>query len=112
MPGIQSNTIATMVAATLIREAREQSGLTLRALAAAAGTSHSTLSAYEHGSKEPSLATLDRVLAAAGARLSLETTQRSATGSRRGDELADVLDLAELFPAEHSERLDYPVFGR
>lgn len=98
--------------AALIRDERSRSGLTLRALASAAGTSHSTLSAYEHGTKEPSLATLERILTAAGARLSLGVVQRLAPSEQRGDELEQVLDLAEQFPADHAPRLEYPVFGR
>ena len=30
----------------------------------------------------------------------------------RGQELEDVLELAEMFPARHSQTLDAPVFGR
>ena len=34
------------------------------------------------------------------------------TSKDRGQELEDVLELAEMFPARHSETLDAPVFGR
>ena len=53
----------------LLRSARLQAGLTLRQLAAAAHTSHSTLAAYETGAKCPTVETLNRIVEAAGFRL-------------------------------------------
>jgi transcriptional regulator with XRE-family HTH domain len=53
----------------LIVRARTWAGLGQTELAARAGTSRPTLSAYEHGRKAPTADTLERVLAAAGARL-------------------------------------------
>lgn len=103
-----------MNAATTIRAARARSRLTLRALAQAAGTSHATLSAYEQGRTVPSVATLDRIVRAAG--FALETTLARrvdpAEPMPRGEELAAVLDLAEAFPARHATALTYPPFGR
>lgn len=46
--------------------ARRSAGLTQAALARLAGTSQSTLSAYERGTKSPSLAVADRIIEAAG----------------------------------------------
>lgn len=54
---------------TVLTEAREAAGLSKAALAARAHTSRSTLSAYEHGRVSPTLATAERILAAAGHRL-------------------------------------------
>jgi transcriptional regulator with XRE-family HTH domain len=103
-----------MDAGTTIRSARLRAGLTLRELAARAGTSHSTLSAYEHGLKDPSVATIDRVVRAAGFRLDAALYRRITRVGElsRGDELAAVLELAESFPARHTAQLGYPVFGR
>lgn len=67
-----------MDAATLIRSTRENSGLSQSALAARAGTSQPAVSRYESGTSSPSVETLDRLLAAMGARLELV-----AEGSRR-----------------------------
>lgn len=103
-----------MEPALLIRHCRQAAGLSLRALAERAGTSHSALAAYEAGRKTPGLATLERILRAAGFELALRV--RPAIGgadpAARGRELADVLHLAEQFPARHAARLRYPVFGR
>jgi transcriptional regulator with XRE-family HTH domain len=101
-------------AAATLRLARARSGLTLRALAERAGTSHATLSAYEHERVVPTVATLDRIVRAAGFALDASLARRAGEGEpmARGDELAAVLDLAEAFPARHAPRLEFPPFGR
>src|SRR5919108_733121 len=68
-----------------VGRARLRAGLTQHALAARAGTSQATISAYESGRKRPSLETLERVLAATGARLEVVTDgrRRVRTPSRR-----------------------------
>jgi transcriptional regulator with XRE-family HTH domain len=85
--------------------------LTLRELAARAGTSHSTLSAYENGRVEPGTDTLERIARAAGFTITLDTSRRFS-GDARARELLAVLDLAAEFPARHSPTLRYPPFGR
>ncbi len=102
-----------MDAATTIRTARRRSGLTLRGLAARAGTSHSTIAAYESGSKVPNTATFERIVRAAGFAMDTTLHRRvEADGLARGDELIAVLELAAQFPARHRPTLDCPVFGR
>ena len=54
---------------TLVAEARQSSGLSQGDVARRAGTSRPTLSAYEHGQRNPTLDTLERVLAANGQKL-------------------------------------------
>ena len=103
-----------MDAGNAIRRARLRAGLTQHALAARAGTSQATISAYESGRKQPSLATLDRVLAATGARLEVVPGERAVrTPSRRelervGRTLRDVMELAEALPAKHARALEFP----
>jgi transcriptional regulator with XRE-family HTH domain len=101
-------------AAVTLRRVRLRSGLSLRALAARADTSHSTLSAYEAGRKVPTVETLDRIVRAAGFELGVELTPAVGGTDRttRGRELADVLDLAEQFPTRHAAKLAFPVFPR
>ena len=84
-------------AARLLRSARLQAGLTLRQLAAAAHTSHSTLAAYETGAKCPTVETLNRIVEAAGFRLEGRLSDPAEPFDReaRGRELVDVLELAE-----------------
>ena len=86
-----------MDAARLLRSARLQAGLTLRQLAAAAHTSHSTLAAYETGAKCPTVETLNRIVEAAGFRLEGRLSDPAEPFDRvaRGRELVDVLELAE-----------------
>ena len=98
--------------AALLQLARRRSGLTLRQLARRAGTSHSTLSAYEHGRKDPTARTVERVLRAAGFTAEVELVPLPAGDpADRGRELVAVLELAEQFPARFGPVLDYPRFG-
>src|SRR5688500_14813170 len=99
----------------LIVEARRSSGLSLRELAARAGTSHSTLSAYERGKVAPSVDTLERVLDAAGFAIEIDAVRRIRRTEHleRGVELWMVLELAASFPARpRATSLDAPRFGR
>jgi transcriptional regulator with XRE-family HTH domain len=57
------------VSSSLLAAVRDQAGLSQTELAARAGTSRPTLSAYEHGRISPTLDTFERILAAAGYRL-------------------------------------------
>jgi transcriptional regulator with XRE-family HTH domain len=99
-------------AASLLRRAREISGLTLRHLAERAGTSHSTLSAYEAGHVNPSMHTLQRIVRAAGFGLTIELVPIvDYPADDRGDELVQVLELAAQFPARHTRDLRFPPFG-
>jgi transcriptional regulator with XRE-family HTH domain len=101
-----------MDAGLIIRTARRQSELSLRALAARAGTSHATLSAYESGRVDPTTTVFLRIIRATGH--SLESTLLEAPldveGLPRGDELIAVLELAEQFPARHAPKLEFPLF--
>lgn len=103
-----------MNAAEVIRTVRLRADLTLRALATRAGTSHSTIAAYESGAKTPSASTLDRIVQAAGFALDRELSLRVRGNDRldRGTELAAVLELAAEFPARHTPTLEFPVFGQ
>lgn len=95
----------------LLRQCRRHAGQSLRAAAAAAGTSHATWSAYEHERLTPSADTLDRLVRATGSVLDVAIVGRIADPTR-GAELEAVLDLAEQFPARHDAELRAPVFGR
>jgi transcriptional regulator with XRE-family HTH domain len=103
-----------MDAATTLRDARQSAGMTQAALAARAGTSQATISAYESGRKEPSLTTLSRLLAATGMQLTVQpapppvrrpTPTELAESGRR---LADVLELAAALPTRHTPTLRFP----
>ena len=90
----------------LIRNAREQRGLSQRALAERAGVEQSTIARIELGDSAPAYSTVIRLLDAAGFRLlepqpSIPTLTEAATG---GDELdwtmlRSVTDLAERDPS-------------
>jgi transcriptional regulator with XRE-family HTH domain len=101
-----------MDAATTLRRVRRDAGLTLRALATRAGTSHATLAAYEAGRSIPRVDTLDRILRAAGYATDITAAPRpDATEAQRrakGEELREALELAAVFPARHAARLTFP----
>lgn len=58
--------------ALLLRQARHAASMQQQELAGVSGTSRTTLSAYEHARKSPTLETAGRILDAAGFRLALE----------------------------------------
>jgi transcriptional regulator with XRE-family HTH domain len=101
-----------MDAGLIIRTARGKSKLSLRALAARAGTSHATLSAYENDRVDPTTAVLSRIVAAAGYSIeaNLLGSPPDLDGMQRGEELIAVLELAEQFPARHAPALEFPPF--
>ncbi|MCP5181742.1 MAG: helix-turn-helix transcriptional regulator [Pseudomonadales bacterium] len=101
-------------AATVLRNARLKSGLSLREAARRAGTSHATLLAYENGEKHPSIVTYMRILEACGYAVDITLSRRirERDGLARGDELVQVLRLAAAFPARASRELNLPVFAR
>ena len=97
-----------------LREARRRGRLTQAELAERAGTSQAAISAYENGRKQPSVETLARLLAAAGARLSVELDHQPvlrpspAQEARAGRTLLDVIALAEKLPTRHERELRFP----
>ena len=103
-----------LTGARLLRQARDQAGITLRELARRAGTSHPTVHAYESGTKVPSVATFLKLLDACGFAVDFDLSPRIRwqDGMARGDELEAVLKLAGQFPAKVSRYMDYPMFGR
>ena len=96
-----------MDAASLLRTARSRAGLSQRALAAAAGTSQSAVAAIEAGRKQPTVATLERLLHAAGTEL-VPADEEQAALLRRGRRLEDVLHLAEALPFRREGGLRFP----
>ncbi len=102
-----------IVSAQVLKRARTAAGLSVRELARRAGTSHPTVLAYENGRKAPSVAVFLRLLEACGfaVELELEKRIREADGLERGEELRQVLELAEQFPSKMSRHLDTPRFG-
>ena len=96
-----------MDAGALLRAARIRAGLSQRALAEAAGTSQPAVAAIESGSKQPTVATMDRLLRAAGTEL-VAASPEDAALLRRSRRLEDVLHLAEALPFRRDGGLRYP----
>jgi transcriptional regulator with XRE-family HTH domain len=96
------------VAGDLIGAVRRQSRLSQAELARRTGIQRSVLSAYEHGRRQPAVAALARIAAAAGLELCLGPAPDRAEVVRAGKILAQVLDLAEQLPYRPSRQLAYP----
>jgi transcriptional regulator with XRE-family HTH domain len=102
-----------MNAASAVQKAREHAGLSKRELARRAGTSPAAIVAYESGSRDPTVGTLARLVAATGAQCEIEVDAGPArpdpwTCARR---LEQVLELAEHLPRRRpSSRLEFPPF--
>ena len=97
----------------LLRQARLEAKLSLREVARRAATSHATLSAYEHNKKTPSVATFLRILEMCSYSVDIELRPRirERHGLDRGEELAQVLELAEQFPSNPLKYIEFPRFG-
>ncbi len=92
-----------------IVEARRRAGLSQRALARRVGTSQATISAYESGRKQPTVTVLERLLGATGRRLRAVPDERTADElSRAGEQLVEVITLAEALPFRRDPTLAYP----
>ena len=96
-----------MDAAVIVKAARRRAGLTQSQLAERAATTQSAIAAYESGSKQPSMATLKRLVAGAGLSIAwslapvqsmVSATVEAMAGSlHRHDEHAALRLAAELW---------------
>lgn len=92
-----------------IREARRGAGLSQRALAARISTSQATISAYESGRKQPTVAVLERLLTATGRRLQAVPDGPSAGDlTQAASRLVEAVTLAEALPFRRDRTLSYP----
>jgi uncharacterized protein len=96
------------VAGDLIAQIRRTAGLSQVDLARRSGLQQSVLSAYEHGRRQPSVAALARIAAAAGMGLDLTPSRNAAAEEHAGRVLAQVLELAEALPYRPHNELAYP----
>lgn len=103
--------------AAVLRTARRRSGLTQAQLAARVGTSQPVISAYEHGLRDPSVATLRRLVAGTGESLLVTLSERTpdlptlATPTDHAAALVDVLLLADAVPRRRKPER-HPSFPR
>lgn len=96
-----------LVAGQLLRKARSRREWTQAEFARRAGIPASQLCAYETAAKQPSAATLARILAVAGVELTASTPD--AERLRQGRDLVEVLGLVDAMPpADLAAR---PMFG-
>jgi transcriptional regulator with XRE-family HTH domain len=99
-------------AAVLLQEARRRSGLSRRQLAERGGTSASTLSAYESGASVPSVATLGRLLWAAGFEVEANLRPVPPIDERElAEKIEALLSFVDALPRRRRGPLRYPEFG-
>ena len=90
--------------AAVIKGVRRRQGLTQADLARRAGTSQPVISAYEHGRRDPTYATLRKLVEAGGERLRLDAAvppsdiPPAADAQEHARRLLDVLSLADAIP--------------
>lgn len=95
-------------AAHLLAQIRSGSGLSQAELARRAGLDRSVLNAYERRRRQPSVAALSRIAAAAGMELYVGAARGSIADEHAGKVLAQVLDLAGALPYRPRDELEYP----
>ena len=100
---IRSAILGAVKAAVVIKAARRRAGLTQSQLAERAATTQSAIAAYEGGSKQPSVATLNRLVAGAGFSVAwslapaasiVSATVEAVADSLHGDDEHEALRLA------------------
>jgi transcriptional regulator with XRE-family HTH domain len=96
------------LAATLLADIGQRSGLTHAELARRAGLDRSALSAYAHGRRQPSVAALGRIAKAAGLKLEMVPERNDLPTEHAGRVLSQVLDLAGSMPYRPRPELEYP----
>jgi transcriptional regulator with XRE-family HTH domain len=96
------------VATGLMAQIRRSSGFSQAELARRSGIASSVLSAYEHGRRQPSVAALARIAAAAGMALDLVPARNASGEEHAGRVLAQVIELAESLPYRPKDELAYP----
>jgi transcriptional regulator with XRE-family HTH domain len=95
--------------ATLLRDARRRAALTQADLAHRAGTAQSAVAAYETGARNPSLATLERLLGASDQELDLVVRPRMRRGAAALAELA--ITIQEDLGAGEEQNAKRLLFG-
>ena len=99
-----------MEASLILKTARQRAGLSVRATARLAGTSASTLSAYEAGTSIPSFSTLNRIISATGNRL-IVSLHKQSFDETRITEIEQLLRFADQVPRQRPGSLHYPLLA-
>lgn len=94
-----------MTPGELLQAVRRRQGLTQAGLARRAGTSQPVVSAYEHGRRDPTFATLRKLVQAGGEQLRIDAVPAlpdlppPMTPEEHARRLVEVLSLVDAIPA-------------
>jgi transcriptional regulator with XRE-family HTH domain len=96
--------LTLMMPGVLIRTVRRRHGLSQAELARRAGTSQPVVSAYEHGRRDPTYATLRKLIEATGELLEIGASSPplglppATSADEHGRRLLDALSVADAIP--------------
>lgn len=96
---------------TLLRTVRRRHGLSQAELARRAGTSQPVVSAYEHGRRDPTYATLRKLVEATGELFEISAsppppgTPPARSAAEHGRRLLDALSVADAVPPRRRDPL-------
>ena len=100
-----------MDAGMILQRARQRAGLSRREAARRAGTSASTLAAYEAGRSKPSVETFQRLLGALGTQLEVSLRPSTPEEQKRAETIERLLAFADELPLKRSGPLRFPVLS-
>jgi len=104
-----SDIVISVDAAVLLRVARREAGLTQAEVARRAGIPQPVLSMYERGTREPSVAAANRILAGLGKTLTARPAPRRLDDHAAAVQLEAVLGLADAMPfGPRRQALEFP----
>ncbi len=90
----------------MLHRARATVGWSQAELAARSGVPQPVISAYERGSRQPSVRALQRLLTALGKRLAVIDAKVDVV--RNGQVLRELLDLVDRLPQQREGPLEFP----
>ncbi len=99
-----------MTPSALLQAVRQRQGLTQAQLAARAGTTQPVVSAYEHGRRDPTFATLAKLVAAGGEELRIDAVApagdlpKARDAQEHARRFLDVLSIVDAMPSFRRDR--------
>lgn len=100
--------VTSSKAGTMLRDARQRRGLTLDQVARRSRVAKSTLSLYENGRQQPSVAVLDHLLGTLGVELTIRDSVPDSAS--KAIALERVCAIGMSLPRKNRESIAFPTF--